>query len=101
MSCEKCGNLGVVQIRLPGDLTRGIRRCKELVESGQLVPSDYWPPRSPKFTDVPWADLPDGGPWEDIVYYFFACPHCAQLFSLHADTYHGSGGRFGRYQASA
>lgn len=97
MSCDGCGSFGAIQIRSPGDLTRSIRHCRNLVASGSLMPSDYWPPRTPKPIFVSWEDLPEGGPWDDIVHYFFSCPRCGQLFSLHVDTYHGSGGGFCRY----
>lgn len=100
MTCEQCAASDAIQIRRPRDLTRAIRHCRVLVSRKVVTPSSYWPPRTPRFQFVPWDDLPDEGPWDDIVQYYFSCPHCLQLFSLQADTYHGTGGRFGRCDPS-
>ena len=101
MSCEQCSTSGSIEIRRPGDLGRAISHCRALVSSKVLVPSSYWPPRTLKSQFVPWGDLSEKGPWDDIVQYYFSCSSCQQLFALQADTYHGAGGRFGRYEPSA
>jgi hypothetical protein len=43
---------------------------------------------------------PDG-PWDDIVAYRFSCETCGEVFSLHAETYHGQGGAWEPERKSA
>jgi hypothetical protein len=38
------------------------------------------------------CELVADAPWEDYVEHRFRCSHCGELFWLHAETYHGSGG---------
>lgn len=46
----------------------------------------------------PFQDLVAGGPWGDFVSNYFSCSHCGQLFHLHAETYHGSGGALRKFR---
>jgi hypothetical protein len=91
MTCETCATIKQFSIPSPSKLTEAIRYCKELVASGTLIQSTYWPPRTSKFTATQWEALDDSGNWEDILQYYFECPSCKTIFLLHADTYHGGG----------
>src|SRR5215510_10462422 len=48
---------------------------------------------------TPFAPLAAGGHWDDFVNNYFSCVSCGQLFHLHAETYHGSGGAFEKVQS--
>lgn len=43
-----------------------------------------------------FCDLSDAGPFDDVLFYRFRCPDCAQNFVLGAEAYHGSGGFWGK-----
>jgi hypothetical protein len=89
--CERCGSLRQrFEIRSPGDLAQAIRVTRDHVADGTLVEV---PSRSPVFCEPFSAVIPEG-PWEDVVGYGFRCTSCGQLFSLSAETYHGSGGEW-------
>lgn len=89
MTCEKCQDLCVhYAIRSPQELRRAIKIARENLNDGtvsELVGKN--PLGLPPFQNV----LPDG-PWDDIVAYRFGCTACGEVFSLHAETYHGQGG---------
>ena len=91
MTCESCERVKQFDIPNPSKLTDAIRYCRDLVSLGILTMSDYWPPRTSKFTSTHWESLDDAGDWEDILQYYFECTSCKSLFLLHADTYHGGG----------
>ena len=42
----------------------------------------------------PFSTIEKGDCWGDFVSNYFSCPQCGQIFHLHAETYHGSGGAF-------
>jgi hypothetical protein len=46
------------------------------------------------FVSQPFSSISAEGPWNDIIGYGFDCTNCGQLFSLSAETYHGSGGEW-------
>ncbi len=89
MSCEKCQDLCVrYEIRSPRELGRAILIARQNVDDGtvsELIDSN--PLGLPSFTS-----LQAEGPWDDIVAYRFKCTACGEVFSLHAETYHGRGG---------
>ncbi|PXF64465.1 hypothetical protein DL796_04825 [Kangiella spongicola] len=87
VSCEVCSRFPC-QIRSPQELKRSLRKASELVDSEKLeyLGKGYWGDR--------FAKIRHGGSWGDFVTNFFRCTHCTQLFHLHAETYHGSGGAF-------
>ena len=90
MPCEKCNDLCVrFAIRRPQDLRRAIQIASQKVEAGEI---SEVPDTSP--SQVPFSALASGEPWDDIVGYRFRCNTCGEMFSLHAETYHGSGGYF-------
>ena len=89
MSCEKCQDLCVrFAIRQPNELRRAIQIAKQNLDDGTI--SEV--PNSDPISRVTFSALAKGEPWDDIVGYRFHCCSCGELFSLHAETYHGSGG---------
>ena len=65
-----------------------IKIAKQNVEDGTLTEIiDKNPLALPPFGSL-WLD----GPWDDLIAYRFRCTDCGELFSLHAETYHGQGG---------
>jgi hypothetical protein len=77
-------------IRVPADLSHTIRVARDNIADGTLAEV---PSQSPIFREPFSAVLADG-PWDDIIGYGFRCTACGQLFSLSANTYHGSGGEW-------
>lgn len=89
MSCEKCQDLCVrFAIRQPNELRRAIQIAKQNLDDGTI--SEV--PNPDPISRVTFSALAKGEPWDDIVGYRFRCCSCGELFSLHAETYHGSGG---------
>ncbi len=89
MPCEKCNELCVrFAIRQPRDLQRAIEIAKQNIDDGTITEiSDSTP-----ISQITFSALATGQPWDDIVGYRFRCNSCGEIFSLHAETYHGSGG---------
>jgi hypothetical protein len=89
MACAKCNDLCVrFAIQQPYELRRAIEIAKQNVEDGTI--SEI--PDANPLSQVSFSALAAGKPWDDIVAFRFRCNSCAELFSLHAETYHGSGG---------
>ena len=94
MSCDKCIRLtSGTPIRTPANLEGAIAKIAGAVKSGALKyeGAGQW--------GDPFQKLANGEPWGDFVSNYFSCPHCGQLFHLHAETYHGSGGAFEKISA--
>jgi hypothetical protein len=89
MSCDTCIRLtSGTHIKSPSDLKRSIKKASEAVKLGVLK---Y---EGAGISGDPFATLAIGAHWSDFVSNYFSCPSCSQLFHLHAETYHGSGGAF-------
>jgi hypothetical protein len=89
MPCEKCAELCVrYQIQQPRELRKAIDIARQNIEDGTIVELQSSSPVS----QVPFSALASGAAWNDIVEHRFRCANCGELFSLHAETYHGSGG---------
>jgi hypothetical protein len=73
---------------LPKDLKRAIGKAAEAVANGVLKYEGAGQ------SGDPFRPLASGGHWSDLVSNYFSCRSCGQLFHLHAETYHGSGGAF-------
>ena len=88
MSCEKCRDLCVrYAIRSPHDLHNAIGIVHENVLDGTLLEST-----DPSVHSISFNEVAEGQGWDDVVCYSFECTNCDEKFSLHAETYHGSGG---------
>ncbi|ACX94951.1 hypothetical protein [Halothiobacillus neapolitanus] len=88
MACDKCKELCIrYAIRLPGNLRKAISIASQNVTDGTLIDTT-----DPSAHSVSFAQLAAGQTWDDIVAYHFRCSCCGEQFSLHAETYHGSGG---------
>jgi hypothetical protein len=89
MACAQCNDLCVrFPIRQPNDLRRAIDIAKQNVADGTISELNEPSPSS----QVSFSALSAGENWSDVVAYKFKCNSCGELFSLHAETYHGSGG---------
>ena len=89
MSCNKCQDLCVrFPIRQPYELRRAIEIAKQNIKDGTI--SEV--PDAKLLSQVTFASLADGEQWDDVIRYRFQCNSCGELFALHAETYHGSGG---------
>jgi len=72
---------------LPADLNRAITTIADAVHKGLLHYEGAGQSGDP-FSRI------GSGHWGDFVSNYFSCTSCGQLFHLHAETYHGSGGAF-------
>lgn len=54
MTCKKCATIKQFSIPSPSKLTEAIRYCKELVASGTLIQSIYWPNIGLASTQMPF-----------------------------------------------
>ena len=72
---------------------KALRAVRANLDDGTIVKSDYWPEGTIKTCDTPFSEVNSLGPYtEDNYIYYFECPKCHQLYELHCNTYHGSGG---------
>lgn len=67
---------------------RAIEVAKENLADGAIAEI----PRAAALGRLSFHELAVAGLWNDIVEYRFRCNTCSEVFSLHAETYHGSGG---------
>ncbi len=77
-----------VQIASPQDLVRLLRRLRELVSSGALVPMNK---ANADFPSVQLEDVSDDGPWPDYLDMRFRST-AGRLYRLSVETFHGTGG---------
>jgi hypothetical protein len=90
-NCERCSTLRQrFEIRVPADLSKAIRVARDNVADGTIVEV----PSPLPGINKPFSSILADGPWDDSMAYEFRCTTCGQLFSLSADTYHGSGGEW-------
>ena len=93
MPCSRCENLDeYVRFRTRGELFRAIARVRQAVADGDLEEIDA----GPMTGTIAFSDLSDVGPLDDFLLYRFRCSDCGQNFLLEAETYHGSGGSWGK-----
>jgi hypothetical protein len=81
-----------VRVSSPGGLARVLRDAKQCVAEGVL--------RQVRPVDAPFAiddllTVPDEGPWPDYLEAYFE-DRQGQRYKLVVETYHGSGGSWGR-----
>ncbi len=80
MACKNCNSLNQKrQFSSKGELTRFLRRLRNLVEDGKIV-------EFPSFTDL--ADVEDDGSWPDVIECQFGCPDCGTEFAFKANSHH-------------
>lgn len=93
MTCPSCEPLNVEwPIRSPGELAKALRVARANLEDGTLVELEE--PEALVVQSV--RDVPEDGPWPDVVQCRFGCAACGARFELSAETYHGAGGRWSR-----
>jgi hypothetical protein len=89
MACEKCKELCVrFAIRHPQDLRRTIEIAKQNIQDGTIVEIQT----ISQDDQIPFSELNIDQPLDDYISYRFRCISCGELFYLHVETYHGSGG---------
>jgi hypothetical protein len=77
-----------VSVSSPQDLASILRRLRELVASGALVPVNS---SSTDFPTAQFADVSDDGPWPDYLDIRFR-NRVGQYYRLSVETFHGTGG---------
>jgi hypothetical protein len=93
--CEYCKDLCLDwRIFTPGDIAEAIGVVKDNLKDGTIVESSYWPDAVLRIENQAIGEVPEKGPWPDVMIYYFQCRRCGQLFKLSAETYHGSGGEW-------
>jgi hypothetical protein len=93
MTCSRCEYLDEnVRFRTRGELFRAIGTVRQALANGDIEEIDAGPMKGL----VVFSDLSEGGPLDDLLLYRFRCPDCGQNFTLGAETYHGSGGGWGK-----
>jgi len=98
MSCASCADLCVrYQIRHPRELQSAIDIASQNVEDGTIVEVQD----ASLSNQFSFSELASGTPWGDTVEHHFRCVNCGELFYLHAETYHGSGGYWGPENAKS
>lgn len=93
MSCSRCVNLDEdVNFRTRGELFRAIGVIRRAISTNDIEEIEI----SPTTDNMAFSDLSESGPLDDLLLYRFRCRGCGQTFLLEAETYHGSGGSWGR-----
>lgn len=87
--CSSCKDLNIeFKIRLPSDLRKAIAVARDNLTDGTIS-------NITEEADCrPFVELVSSGKWDDVLQYRFSCNTCGQVFELHAETYHGSGGHW-------
>jgi hypothetical protein len=69
-------------------LRKAIDIARQNIEDGTIVEI----PNDNSLSQVSFSELASGATWDDIVEHYFRCSYCGEEFTLHAETYHGTGG---------
>lgn len=89
MTCKGCADLCVrYRIRQPRELRNAIDIASQNIEDGTIVEV----PDASSENQFSFSALASGAVWGDTIEHHFRCVNCGELFYLHAETYHGSGG---------
>jgi hypothetical protein len=83
-----------VKIRTSGEVAKAIGVVKDNLKDATIVENSYWPDSFVRVANPPILEVPEKGPWPDVMIYYFQCPRCSQMFRFSAETYHGSGGEW-------
>ena len=91
MACGRCSDLCITYlIRTPGELKKAIIVAADNLKDGTIEElSSGVPILEPA---VSFASVAAGTVMPDLLAYRFRCKSCGEVFSLAAETYHGSGG---------
>jgi len=93
MTCERCRNMDeYIRFRTPRELFKVVGVVRQAVADGDIEEIDAGPMKGV----VSFGDLRETGPWDDLLIYRFMCPGCHENYVLGAETYHGSGGSWGK-----
>jgi len=85
--CPSCKDLNIeFPIKFPSDLRKAIAVTRDNLADGTILDITIGGDCKP------FEKLISSGQWDDVLQYHFQCNRCGQLFELHAETYHGSGG---------
>ena len=86
MSCKNCQHIPM-PIRRPDDLKAALEKMSLLITAGKFSSLGY----APDARDFEYIARTHD--WGDCVETYFSCNVCGQLYVMHADTYHGRGGK--------
>jgi len=93
MTCPRCKNMAQnVRMRTRGELFKAVRVIKQAIADRDIEEIDAGPMKGV----VEFKDLNEEGPLDDLLLYRFRCPDCGENFVLSAETWHGTGGSWGR-----
>ncbi len=93
MTCGRCKHLDeYVRFRTRGELFRAVGTVRQALADGDICEIDAGPMKG----TIPFGDLSEAGLLDNVLLYRFRCPECSQNFVLGAETYHGSGGSWGK-----
>ncbi len=94
MSCEKCNELSTIkEIQHPDQLRKVFKVISDKLEDN-VIREIRNIKLEKKMVYLPFSEIDINGPWDDIICYYFECLDCKQKFCVHAETYHGRGGRW-------
>ncbi len=81
-----------VPIRTPSELLKVVRIVRQALSDGDIEQIDAGPMKGV----VPFNEISEVGPQDDVILYRFRCPSCAENYVLGAVTWNGTGGSWGR-----
>ena len=81
-----------VLIRTPGELFKVVHIVRQALSDGDIEEIDAGPMKGV----VPFDELSEAGPQDDVILYRFRCPSCAENYVLGAVTWNGTGGSWGK-----
>ena len=95
MTCPRCENMDQrVPIRTPGELIKVVRTVRQALSDGDIEQIDA----GPMAGVIPFNELSEQGPHDDVILYRFQCPSCGQNYVLGAVTWNGTGGSWDKAQ---
>jgi hypothetical protein len=91
VTCARCHELAVeIEIRAPSELRSAISVVRDNLADNTIREITT----GSRTGQRAFADETSGTNFHDVLNYQFECCSCAQRFSLTAETYHGSGGKW-------
>jgi len=91
VTCARCQELAVeFRIRFPSELRSAIRVARDNLADHTIREVSSGGAQSQRS----FSEVAAGATFDDALNYLFECCSCAQRFSLTAETYHGSGGKW-------
>jgi rRNA maturation endonuclease Nob1 len=80
-----------LKISTPNDLKKAVKLIKRKIANGNFDEVKNLNNILER-NNIPFQNINDNGPWDDIISYTFRCSKCHNFYRLSVETYHGSGG---------